>query len=99
MGLDGFSPDTKLTGNQKKIIMNGGGRERKERTRTLISLIDAVSVETCGAMPLKCARAISMAGKLGREMVTRSERISAQKRTITPGMKKLWAIMTVANVG
>jgi hypothetical protein len=39
-----------------------------------------------------------MAGKLGRETVTRSDKINVQKRTITPGMKKLWAIMAVANV-
>ena len=63
-------------------------------------MIDSVLVETCGAVPLvKCARAISVTGKLGRDMETRSERIKAQKRTITPGTKKVHAAMAVVDSG
>jgi hypothetical protein len=54
-----------------------------------------VSVETRGAVLVKCTRVISIAGKLGRETVTRRERIKAQKSTIKPKMSKLRAAMAV----
>ena len=40
---------------------------------------------------------MSRVGKSGREMVTRSERMKAQKRMKMPGRKKARAAMTVVN--
>jgi hypothetical protein len=55
-----------------------------------------VSVETRGAVLVKCTRVISITGKLGRETATRSERIKAEKSTIKPPrMSKLRAAMAV----
>jgi hypothetical protein len=94
---EAFSPNAQLwteTNKVSKVV--GGGR--KSKVLTLISFIDSVSVETCGAEPLvKWQRTTSRACMSGREMATRSERMKAQKRRTMPGRKKARAAMRVVS--
>ena len=64
--------------------------------RTLISFMVSAFFEPGGArLPSKWLRAISRAGKEGRETETMRERMKARKRRTVPGTKKARATMTV----
>jgi hypothetical protein len=89
-----LSPNTQLRTDKSKIS-KVVRVERGVIRFTLISFIDSAPVEE---EPLaKWQRTTSRAGKSGREMATRRERMKAHKRRTMPGRKKARAAMTVVN--
>jgi len=63
----------------------------------LISFIDSVSVETCGASPVKWQRTISRVGRAGRETETMSERRKAPRRKMVTRKKARVGITVVGD--